>query len=217
MQALRVFYGGSFNPVHRAHVQMACEVVEQVQPQYFSFVPCRLWPNKNGKAIQDWQRVRMLELALDDLVNRHTVLLDQAKIGVDTSELELSQTSYTVNSMERFAQVFSGDHIAWMMGMDAWVSLTTWHRWQELTNYGSLLVVRRPDVENAIPDEQSDWAAAKITPVEQLSPGAIAFVETSQVPISSSLVRDSIAREEPVVNWLAPPVAQFIKDHNLYR
>lgn len=224
---LHIFYGGSFNPVHLGHLQMAQEVIQTFKPSRFVFVPCQLWPEKGAAQVSDAQRLQMLELAREQLCGaiqaRNEVDISKVEIAIDCSELERGERSYTLLSLQHFATLFPRDYRAWMIGADAWASLSQWYQWQALTDYGSLIVVRRPHVEASISAEQARWAQPKQVKAESFNEaldsgaGKITFLETSELNISSTAIREQYKRVGRCPQWLPQSVQEYIEAQKLYR
>lgn len=163
-------FGGSFDPVHCAHIELAWWVLDVLKLQEMRLLPCRVPPHKQGLHASAQQRVEMLQLAIQDSVkgaikdtkagrndetrrekgekglgfNRAT-----QKFYVDERELSREGPSFTHDTMaqlraelgSKFAKPVS---INFVMGWDSWQNFNTWYRWQEILQLVNLVVLRRP-------------------------------------------------------------------------
>lgn len=127
-----VMYGGSFDPVHIGHVIVANEVYHQLRPDHFLFVPARQNPLKSKTTIaSDAQRVRMLELCIDEL-----------KFGeVSTLELERQGQSYTYDTIMELRK--RDTDIIVVIGTDQYEQLDKWYKIEKLKQLCTFVIVNR--------------------------------------------------------------------------
>lgn len=136
---LRIYYGGTFDPIHLGHLAIARAAHDALE------VPVRLLPaadppHRPAPGASAEQRCRMLQLAL----------ADEAGLLLDRHELERAARhpgvpSYTVDTLAELRQAFGADTpLAWLVGADSLLSLAAWHRWQELFGLAHFIVAERP-------------------------------------------------------------------------
>ncbi len=218
---IKIFFGGSFNPVHNGHASLAREVIAKIHPASFSFVPCKVWPYKQVAAIEDRHRLAMLNLLLQEFTAEAE--LSATEFLLDHLELNKDGKSYTCQTLAQLQQAYPDFHLVWILGMDSWLNLNKWHEWRTLTDHGSLLVVNRPGFpqfeDMAISPEQRHWAESKVTSWCELSrSGSVAFMEIVPVEVSSTLVRDKASENNDDWQQLLPrSVCEYIKEHQIYQ
>ena len=134
-------------------------------------------------------RYRMVELACEGYP------------GFEASMLESGEErSYSIRTIEKIRQSGSiRGSLYFIIGADAFAEITTWHRWQDVIASVEFIVVARPGAQYAIPE------GARIHPLAAIS-----------MPISSSDIRDSLARGEYPPD-LPLPVYRYVVQHGLYR
>lgn len=194
-EGVRVLFGGSFDPVHLAHVALADAVQQQFQPLEIVWIPARISPFKTaGPQEGDAQRLELL----------HAVVDGRAGERVDPAELETPAPSYSVETVLRYRRTEPAVPLAWLMGADSFESLHRWHRVEELLREIVVLVAPRPG-----------------SPAEDLQipghPHAHVFtVNAAPLDLSSSAIRARIASGESLKGWLPEAVAQRIQERGWY-
>ncbi|HRO62978.1 nicotinate-nucleotide adenylyltransferase [Thermomonas sp.] len=214
---LRVYYGGSFDPVHNGHLAIARAARDRLHAQV-ALVPARDPPHKPPTGAGAEQRAEMLELAI----------AGEPGLRVDRRELARPGPSYTVDTLIALRAEYGPQApIAWLIGADALRQLHTWSRWTQLFALAHIVAVARPgfDLETAAlrteaPAVLAEVAARRRDP-ETLaaSPaGGFALLELPQLrPESSSELRRRIAAADPRwCDWVQPAVAAQIVQQGLY-
>ena len=180
-------FGGTFDPIHDAHLTVAREAAAQFQLDQVWFIPAAHPPHKSdhtGATYED--RFRMVELACQ---------LDPRFVA---SRLEAGESkSYSVDTVERVRA--HGEQPYFIIGADAFAEITSWHRWQDLVRLTEFIVVTRPGHQYAAP------AGAKVR-----------RLETVALPVSSSEIRRKLAAGEIPLE-LPPAVGRYILEHGLYQ
>jgi nicotinate-nucleotide adenylyltransferase len=180
-------FGGTFDPIHNAHLTVAREAAGQFHLDQVWFVPAAHPPHKSdhtGATYED--RFRMTQLACQD---------DPRFVA---SRLEAGEAkSYSVDTVERVRAL--GQQPYFIIGADAFAEIGTWHRWQDLIQLTEFIVVTRPGHGYATP------------------PGArVNRLETVALPVSSSEIRRKLAAGE-IPAELPLAVGRYIAGHGLYQ
>ena len=190
-------FGGTFDPIHSAHLEMARRAADQYRLDRVLFIPAGNPPHKHADASFE-HRYRMVELAC------------AADPRFTASRLEEGTgKSYSIDTIERVkAANAAGSNAAtsahangalfFIIGSDAFAEIQTWRRWQDVIRAVEFIVVARPGHEITGP------------------PGArVHRLESVELPVSSSDIRDALARGESPAE-LPSAIAGYIRDHRLY-
>ena len=213
-------YGGTFDPVHQGHLEVARRVAELFEIEKVLFVPAQIAPHKLTRAVTaPLHRYAMLVLASQN----------DPQLFVSTFELDTPDRHYTVDTIAHFQSSFGDStELFFIMGADSWSEITTWRDWERLLTMTSHIVVTRPgyDVGNEhvgaflrdrIVDLRSvDNDAGKI---QQLSGARIFVTDVVNKDISATEIRHAAkqGRFDDLNNLVPPPVAEYIKKYGIYR
>jgi nicotinate-nucleotide adenylyltransferase len=181
-------FGGSFDPPHLAHLQIAAEAKELLQLDQVFFIPCRQSPHKENTApVSGQDRVAMLQVATADL----------EWVQVSTMEVNRDGLSYSVDTVQAFRAERPDAQLFWLMGSDQWNVFDTWYQASQLAEYLEFIVFPRPDA----PAPQG---------------GKRAHMMQTRIDMSSSVIRDRISQGLSVAGMLDPAVEAFIREQGLY-
>jgi len=204
-------FGGTFDPIHIAHLRMALEIKQQLQLDEMHLLPCYLPPHRPAPGATAEQRVDMLNIALQNC----------AELVVDTRELQRNKPSYTYDTLRELrAEVGDQVSLCLCMGMDSFATLDSWHNWDQLLQLAHIVVVARPGwclpesgaIANLLQAQRADVAV-----IAQQSAGAIVVLEQRLLAISATDIRAQIhAGSSP--QFLVPDtVWNYIRAHELYQ
>lgn len=210
-------YGGTFDPVHSGHLQIARRVLQLFGIDEFLFVPARVAPHKFDREISSpLHRYAMLALATRA----------DPRLSISTFELERAERQYTVDTLFHFrSQLGESVDLFFVMGGDSWAEITSWREWQRLLTLANLIVVTRPGYEFSAEHVGAATAAAVLdlrgaTEVDQEHGAQKIFVSDAvMLDVSATEVRTA-AREnlKDSLEKLVPlEVADYIRKYKLYR
>ena len=132
--------GGTFNPIHNAHLRLAQELADALNFSEVRFIPSAQPPHKIAPKISAQHRTAMVQLAIADnsLFNLDARELDRCKLGS-------AGASYTIDTLISLQEELGGSAaLCLIMGSDAFAKFNTWHRWQALLDYCHIILVQRP-------------------------------------------------------------------------
>jgi nicotinate-nucleotide adenylyltransferase len=200
-------FGGTFDPIHSAHLEMARRAADQYRLDRVLFIPAGNPPHKHAEASFE-HRYRMVELAC------------AADPRFVASRLEEGAAkSYSIDTIERVKAAIAtpaaapapnaaatavpnpgaNSDLFFIIGSDAFAEIQSWRRWEDVIRAVEFIVVARPGHEVACP------------------PGArVHRLDSVELPVSSSDIRDALGRGESPVE-LPTAVGNYIRDHRLYR
>lgn len=203
--------GGTFDPVHNAHLHLAREILTQLKPDEIRFIPVNTPPHREIPVASPYHRKKMIELAI----------AEEEKIKLDCRELDSDEISYSINTLKSLRQELNEDSLYLILGQDAFNKIDTWKDWKELLNYAHIIVANRPDKSSThISRELKDWieknrTTIKIEIIDKLS-GHIYFITIPELDISSSMIRHNIKENKAIDNLLPIKNQRYIKENHLY-
>lgn len=203
--------GGTFDPVHIGHLRGALEVAETLALDELRLTPSARPPHRDKPQVSAKDRLAMVECAVAGV----------APLVVDARELQRNKPSYTIDTLELMrAELAVSDQVFLLLGWDAFCSLPTWHRWEELLQHCHILVLQRPDADSEPPDALRNLLAARSVsdPLALKGPsGQIAFVWQTPLAVSATQIRQLLASGKSVRFLVPDAVLAYIDAHGLYR
>lgn len=216
-------YGGSFDPVHAGHMEVARNLRELFALDEVLFIPAHLAPHKRGREVaRAIHRYAMLALATQG---------DEG-LRVSTIELDAPERPYTIETLSRLQLSFgAGVRLFFVMGADSWEEITTWREWERVLTSTDQLVVTRPGyaldaghVTDEIRARIVDLRGAERERIEESLAGAtdarIYLTDAARVDVASTGIRRAVREGDPVARldeMVAPSVADYIRKYGLYR
>jgi nicotinate-nucleotide adenylyltransferase len=193
--------GGTFDPVHNAHLIIAEEVKKRFALRTVIFVPAgQPWLKTDHPITPAEHRLAMLRLALAE------------KPGFTISEVELERAgpSYSVDTVaELMGALGEKTEFYFILGWDNLNQLPRWHEPARLITLCTLVAVHRPGVPR--PD---------LTALDDKIPGAsgrVIILDSPSEDISATDIRERVRKGEDIRHLVPAPVAEYIKKHNLYQ
>ncbi len=144
--------GGTFNPPHWGHLALLHQVWQQLGMDALQILPAQPWQKKT---LPSHHRQNMVQLAVDAMQHAYPGICT-----LNTLELESTQASYTINTLQTLTDQYQHTEFYWIMGQDQWLNLPTWHRWQELLQWTHLVVFPRNATQPVTAGQQHiphDW------------------------------------------------------------
>ena len=212
MSTLHLNYGGTFDPVHCGHLDVARSAADQLGA-VVHLVPAGDPLHRSRPRLDGGQRAHLLRLAIGD----------DPRLALDLREVQREGATYTVDTLRELRAELGPEHpIGALIGADAFRQLHTWQDWRELFRLGHLVALTRPghDLERLAPELAAEldgrWTADPAD-LRAAPAGKVLELQVPQWPVSSTAVRAALASGQPVDEWVPTPVADYIRDHGLYR
>jgi nicotinate-nucleotide adenylyltransferase len=215
------FFGGSFDPVHNAHLRIAQKLPELFGLEEFYFVPAFHAPHKpDQEPLSAYHRFAMLTAATEN----------EPEVKISTIELDGSKPRYTVETVAKLLEDLDGDtRVFFVIGADSWRDITTWREWEKLLLMVNFIVVERPGIEIDLAHVTPEIAArctdlrGKSEPdivrqMTEITGEKIYFTGTVKLDISATEIRRKI--EENAAGWQADlpvAVAKYIEKYQIYK
>jgi nicotinate-nucleotide adenylyltransferase len=203
--------GGTFDPIHKGHLQVALGLIEKFNLPQIRLLPSqRPWLKQPAQATMA-QRFHMLQLAIAPYPG----------LCIDTRELFAPEPLYSVDTIELLRDEFLPRPIWWVIGMDNLLQLPQWHRWRELLSKTHFMVINRPGYELPAGDDVEPWLSERLTDkldaLYQKPAGSIYCVTLPPLAIASSTLKRRLANQQDVSDALPADVAHYIQRQALYR
>lgn len=206
--------GGTFDPVHNAHLRLAEEAMHQLHLSGVLWIPAGSPRHRAQPVASAGDRLAMVRLATEG----------RAGWIVDDAEVFSTEPSYTVPTLERLRGIHGGTRpLVLLMGADAFLGLPTWHRWRELFRLAHVAVASRPGFELApermeaeLADEFRRRHRSHVTALATVPAGIVVTFPLEAGTVSSTEVRAKLRSCAPVDELLPVPVLDYIRLHQLY-
>ncbi|HMN75462.1 MAG TPA: nicotinate-nucleotide adenylyltransferase [Burkholderiaceae bacterium] len=191
--------GGSFDPVHNAHVALARSAIETLALDELLWVPTGVAWQKTRAATPAAHRIAMLRLAIGAAPCQR----------IERCEVERGGPSYTIDTVTELQR--RQPHAQWwlLLGQDQLANLPSWHRWHDLVARVKLAVANRAGAAlHLAPELAPELAAAGVS---------VAELPLAPMDVSSTAIRDRVAAGLGIAELVPAPVARYIELHGLYR
>lgn len=205
--------GGTFDPIHNAHLRLAEEARAVAGLAEVRLVPAGVPPHRHPPQASSADRLAMARLATEGL----------SGLSVDASEAAMTSPSYTVLTLRRLRESFGvARPLVLILGADAFLGLATWFRWQEVFELAHLLVATRPGHELNAARMGDDLAAeflarrADARGLHAAPAGSVATFAMTPLDISATAVRAAFAAGTVPRACLPIAVLDYISSHSLY-
>jgi nicotinate-nucleotide adenylyltransferase len=205
--------GGTFDPIHNAHLRLAAEAQRRFDLQSVIFIPAgRPWHRSAPMATPE-HRLAMVRLAI----------ADHDGFAVDDAEVRAQAPGYSVDTLERLRLRFGTERpLVLLLGADAFLGLANWHRWQTLFDLAHIAVATRPGHDlspAAMPTALAQAFRERLGGAEEIAArpaGVIAPFPLSAGTVSSTEVRSRFAADQAANDLLPAKVVDYIRLNHLY-
>lgn len=192
--------GGTFDPPHNGHLHMARAAQDALGLAEIIFMPAKQPPHKLDDPVSPLEtRVAMLERAL----------AGEPTFVISMLEAERQGPSYTVETLRILRRELGDDaEIFFIIGEDSLVNFPTWHQPHEIVKLCKLAVLQRPKY-----DVDLDALDKRVPGVK----ASVVLIRARELDISSSDIRERVARGESIRKLVPARVADYIESHHLYQ
>jgi nicotinate-nucleotide adenylyltransferase len=224
-------YGGTFDPVHRGHLEVAEAVSSAFALDRIFFVPAFTPPHKRKRMISSpFHRMAMLALAT----------ADSPKMFVSTVELESPSRPYTIETLGRLQTELKPARLFFMMGADSFIDVTSWREYEAILSEYDVIVATRPGYHGhsgqdggASGKEDSEETIGALAPQlrrlivdlrggawpsnEDLNSSRIYLTDYVSIDVSATGVREAVEQGRSIDDLVPPSVAAYIEKYRLYQ
>ncbi|MEE9551742.1 MAG: nicotinate-nucleotide adenylyltransferase [Gammaproteobacteria bacterium] len=203
--------GGTFDPIHNGHLRLAIESYEQLDLEEVRLIPLNIPPHRNTPHASPEQRLEMMEIALHKL----------SGLVIDDCELHREGPSYTIDTVSVARDKVGDTPICLLMGMDAFNTISSWHRWEELLDQVHIVIADRPADDIAKDPNITVFLnrhhVDDISKLHKAPAGNIFKIDIPMLDISASKIKNIISSDKDASYLLPGNVLDFIKTNNLYQ
>lgn len=205
-------FGGTFNPIHNGHLRAAEEVREFFTLDRIYFVPAFIPPHKKTNEITDAEdRLAMVRLALKG----------NSFFTLSGIEIKRGGISYSINTIQAMENKL--DELYYLLGIDAFSEIHTWHRYTDLFSHANFVVMVRPSHKRQ--SGLSMFPAKVRKQMKILDDGTFQHVSgnkvylhhVTQLEISATKIRESMSEGKSIRYLVPAAVEKYIKDKKLYQ
>jgi nicotinate-nucleotide adenylyltransferase len=186
-------FGGTFDPVHTAHVALARQALDALALDELRWIP----------AGQPWQKARQLAAPQHREAMVRLAIEGESRFTLDRCELKRQGPSFTLDTVRELQAKEPGNEWFLILGQDQYAGLHTWRDWRELLSRVTLAIANRPGVTPA-PHPDVQKVPHQMVPLPMMD-------------VSSTAIRGRIAEGEGVTELVPPAVARYIDQNDLYR
>ena len=188
--------GGSFDPVHVAHIALAQNALQSLGLAQVQLIPAANPWQRAALHATAQQRRDMLELAIDG----------HPGLAVNPIEIDRGGATYTIDTLRALPQ---DARYVWLLGADQLANFCTWRDWQDIARQVDLAVATRPGTALSAPPALAEHLRSLGRDLQELP--------FSPMPVSASQIRQRLAQGESTEGLLDPAVTAYIAAHHLYR
>ena len=192
--------GGSFDPIHQGHIDMALRMAEALHLDGVVLMPTFVPPHKIRESMASAEhRLAMCRLAAEG----------QPMLQVSDLELTRQGASFTVDTLSALQEKYPDTQWHLITGADMFVTLRTWHRFADIANMAVLCTFTREGTDRAQLQQYADGLTAE---------GVRCYVDPEPImTVSSTQIRSRIEAGESLTGLVPEAVARYIAEHGLYR
>jgi nicotinate-nucleotide adenylyltransferase len=207
--------GGTFDPIHYGHLRLAQELAVRLDLDGVRFIPAGTPPHRGSPRVAPGHRLEMARLAI----------AGNPLFALDAREAFKPTPCYTVETLTELRRELGPDRsLCLLMGADAFLGLTEWHRWRELFGLAHIAVAERPGFAGiaraAVPaplkEELGRRLRADATALRDTPAGAVVTCGVTALDISATRIRQGLQAGESPRYLLPDAVLDYIGSHRLY-
>jgi nicotinate-nucleotide adenylyltransferase len=232
-------FGGTFDPIHHGHMALARAARERFQLGCIHFAPANIPPHKQRHPIASYfHRYAMVALAT---TNEKAFVPSLLEAPAESPAIAITGrkgqaehakpgANYTIDTVRRLKQTLrKSDRLFFLIGVDAFNDIATWHEAEALFRECEFIVASRPgfslaDVANALPERLRPKSAVTRPFAKQPAKGdlvltgaTVHLLEGVHQNVSATAIRDAVVAKRPLTKFVDSEVAEYIKKMALYR
>ncbi len=203
-------FGGTFDPIHNGHLRTAIEIREALRLGEVRFMPTGNPPHRDHPQASADMRLALVRAAV----------ADQPGFTVDDREVRRTGVSYSVDTLIELRQEFPTRSLCLLLGMDAFLGLPNWHRWNEILQLAHVVVAHRPGwkapTQGPLGEAMVDHGTGAIRDLHDAPSGRIYVQAVTQLEISSTELRQLLATGRNPRYLVPDSVATVLRETGCY-
>ncbi|MCD6055162.1 MAG: nicotinic acid mononucleotide adenylyltransferase [Gammaproteobacteria bacterium] len=209
--------GGTFDPVHNGHLHIALNAYKSLPLASVKLLPSYKPVHKPKPSATSEERVDMLRLAIQPY----------SMFSLELCEIQARKPCYTVDTLKYLHSQYADNPLCLLVGMDIFLQLDQWHRWQDLTSHAHIVVLSRagytlpshinPAISCFLQRQETHETVSIQQPITASKPGKVLFHAISLYPLSAEAIRKRLYEGESCKEDLPLPVHDYILEHHLYK
>lgn len=180
-------FGGTFDPIHYGHLRTAFEMLQALEFSTVRFMPCGDPPHRGTTFASAEQRLQMVTAAISN----------QDGFQADDREIRRDGPSYSIDTLLSLREEFPGCPLGLIVGMDAFLGLPGWHRWEDILDVAHIIVAHRPGWKapdmGPLGNLIAEFGTHRVDDLHAALHGRIHIHAVTQLEISSTEIRDLVA------------------------
>ncbi len=203
-------FGGTFDPIHYGHLRTAFEMLQALRFYEVRFIPCGDPPHRGTTFADAELRFRMVDVAI----------AEQNGFVSDDRELRRGGLSYSIDTLIGLREEFPDRSLGLIVGMDAFLGLQQWHRWDEILDVAHIVVAHRPGWKapdiGPLGELISENGTHRVDDLHEATHGRIHIHAVTQLEIASTEIRDLVAAGRDPRFLMPDAVRDVIEETGIY-
>jgi nicotinate-nucleotide adenylyltransferase len=196
-------FGGTFDPPHSGHYQVAKELLQRQVIDAVWFVPVKNHPFAKKMTVAH-QRLAMLKILLNELqkdlnLTNGTTLTGKSKVSIERYEIDHPSVSYSFDTLIALLQKYPQHTFSWVIGVDNLAKFNEWHDYQKILQKFPVYVYPR----------QGFLA-------QPILPGMIYLADFPEINVSASEVRTKLHNQQSIDDLVLPAIKEYMRQNRLY-
>jgi nicotinate-nucleotide adenylyltransferase len=204
-------FGGTFDPIHRGHLQIAQELIDTLPLKAIHFIPNKSPTYRDKPEASADHRLAMAQIAT----------AKNPQFIVNDIEMKRTGPTYTIDTITRIHQETPDQPFCLILGNDAFSIMNTWHGWGKIPELVHLIIINRPGITLPNLPWMHDLLEKRNTDnIQNLSsqPGGYVFQHTIKpIAMSATKIRQQLNAGTDLSDQLTPEVISYIRQHHLYQ
>ena len=203
-------FGGSFDPIHKGHIESLKSVIKQLNLSKVLVIPNKVSPLKDLSVASSLEKIKMLEIAFKDF----------KEIEIEDYELEKKGPSFMIETLQYLdKKLGKKKHFLLIIGEDSFQSFHLWKNYRHIIKMTSILVMNRPGLDYDLTTKAIELHQDYIENTygdKNFKKGKIYFIKIKPNPASSTHIRENIDNQSVLAEGLDDDVLKYLQEQKIY-